>query len=442
MASELGGYKGQIAKLLAERGVRVSDRIRVKFGDLVLEGILMPRYELADEYHLVIKLDNGYNVGVRFAPDVSVERIAEKVMQRAPKPKLELKEGLPRVAILATGGTIASRVDYRTGGVRPVVDPADLYSIFPELVTVANIETEVVMNVYSENLTPSHWARIAESVAKAIARRVDGVVVMHGTDTMGFTAAALAFALRDLPVPVVLVGSQRSSDRPSSDAALNLKGAVLAASKFPTAEVMVCMHKGTSDDVLALHRGTRVRKMHTSARYAFKTVDAPLVGEIVGDEIRPIAPVGKPRDKSRALRLLATFEEKVALLKFYPGFDPALIDFLVDSGYKGIIIEGTGLGHVSEKSIPSIKRAVESGVFIGITSQCIFGRTHLAVYETGRFMMRAGAVPLENMLSETAYVKLSWCLAQERDLEKVRQLMLTNLAGEIEEVSPFGEPAS
>jgi glutamyl-tRNA(Gln) amidotransferase subunit D len=282
-------------------------------------------------------------------------------------------------------------------------------------------------------MTPKHWSNIAKAIGEAFSRGVSGVIVAHGTDTMGYTAAALSFALQEIPTPVILVGSQRSSDRPSSDAALNLVGAVRAAAYAPFAEVGVAMHHWISDEAIAIHRGTKVRKCHTSRRDAFKTINAKPLAKIVGEKIIMLTEDYRRRNPERKAKVKAEFEDKVALVKFYPGFNPETLEWYVDRGYRGIILEGTGLGHVSEECYPAVKKAVAAGVLVCMTSQCIWGRTRLRVYETGRELLSIGVLPLGDMLPETALVKAMWVLAQTREIEKARELMLSNIAGEISE---------
>jgi len=369
---------------------------------------------------------------------MTVERLgeAEKPAFRPPPPPRG-REGLPRVSIVSTGGTIASRVDYRTGAVHPALSARDLYSVVPELSEMANIEADILFSLYSENITPSHWSRMARGVAEHIRRGVEGVVVAHGTDTMGYTAAALSFSLRGLPCPVVLVGSQRSSDRPSSDAALNLIGAVTAAVRAPFAEVVVAMHEDTSDRAVLLHRGTKVRKCHTSGRWAFRSVNSKPLARVVEGRVEMILDDYRPRGEGE-LQVLDRFEERVSLLKFHPGFNPSLIEWLVEEGYRGIVLEGTGLGHVGRYCYDALRRAVREGVLVFMTSQCIWGRVNMNVYDTGRDLLAIGVVPLEDMLPETALVKLMWVLGQTEDPEEAVRLMRKNIAHEISPRTGYG----
>lgn len=432
MSEKETGYRGKALEAIEKTRAEIGDIIRVTKGDEVLEGILIPRSEYGDETHLVVKLKNGYNIGIAVTPDANIERIGKGTKPTfAPPPVPEQKPGFPKVTIISTGGTIASRVDYRTGGVRPALTADDLYSVVPELANVADIETQILLSLFSENITPRDWGDIAQAVAKRISDNVSGVVIAHGTDTMGFTAAALSFALQRLPVPVVIVGSQRSADRPSSDAATNLLGAVLAASKAPFAEVVVAMHETTSDNSIAIHRGTKVRKLHTSRRDAFKSVNTMPIARIENQQISMLTNEYPKRDPSRKLVVKPKFEEKVTLIKFFPSMDPSVIDFYTEKKYRGIILEGTGLGHVSRTCYDPLKNAVEKGLVVAMTSQCIWGRINMNVYYTGRDLQALGVVPLEDMLPETALVKLMWVLGQTEDGEEAKTMLTTNVAGEL-----------
>jgi glutamyl-tRNA(Gln) amidotransferase subunit D len=429
---EFSGYKGEALAIIRKVGADVGDMIRVIKGKEVYAGTLIPRSEYGDETHIVVKLKNGYNIGIEVTSETTVERIGKgtkPTFATPPQPEQNLQ--LPRVTILSTGGTIASRVDYRTGGVRPALTAGDLYSVVPELADIARINAQVVFSLFSENITPQQWSELAISIGKQIDEGDDGVVIAHGTDTMGYTAAALSFALQNLPLPVIIVGAQRSADRPSSDAATNLIGAITAAARAPFAEVTVAMHETPSDDSIVFHRGTKVRKCHTSGRDAFKSVNATPIARVKNRELTMLAQDYKKRHASKKLALKPKFNDKVALVKFYPGMNPALIDWFVNQGYSGIILEGTGLGHINRKSFGAVRKAVEKDVTVAMTSQCIWGRVNMNVYDAGRDLQAQGVIPLEDMLPETAFVKLMWVLGQTKDVEKARRLLTTNIAGEL-----------
>ena len=443
MSEKLPGYKGKALEALLKIKAEVGDLVRVKKEGVTYEGILIPRSELGDDKHIVIKIKSGYNIGIRVTSETVIEKIGTMTKPSfKPPPPPEQKPNLPRVTIISTGGTIASRVDYRTGAVRPAISANDLYSIVPELSDIAAIDTEILFSVFSEDLTPKHWAETAKAVAKYIANGAQGVVITHGTDTMGYTAAALSFALQNLPVPVVLVGAQRSEDRPSSDAATNLIGAVIAAAQAPLAEVVVAMHETVSDEAIVLHRGTKVRKLHTSRRDAFKTVNAKPVARVLDRKLVMLTDEYEPRSAGKKLVLKPDFNEKVALVKFYPGMNPNLIEWHIEAGYKGLILEGTGLGHVRRECFAAIKKAIDKGIIVAMTSQCIWGRVNMNVYTNGRDLTAMGVIPLEDMLAETALVKLMWILGQTSDMEKAKKLLTTNISGEISarSVEPIPPP--
>lgn len=431
--SELEGYRGQALEVLKKANVSIGDVVKIQRDGETYEGILIPRSEYADDEHILIKLKNGYNTGIRVLGTTRVVKLGEGVKPAFVTPATpQGKPDLPKVSIISTGGTIACRVDYRSGAVHPALSAEDLYSVVPELSDVANIQTEILFHVFSENMTPQHWTEIARKVAEHIQRGARGVVVTHGTDTMGYTSAALSFAMQGLPVPVVLVGSQRSSDRPSSDAASNLLGSVSIAANAPFAEVALVMHEKNSDDYLLAHRGTKVRKCHSSARDAFQSINSDPIARyhIQTGEVEMLQQEFRRRDPERTLDLRATFSGKAGLVKFYPGVDPGIIDWYRQEGYRGIILEGSGLGHVSKACYEPIKKAVEDGMFVGMTSQCLWGRVNMNVYYTGRDLQALGVTPLHDMLPETALVKLMWAVSQTTDAGKVRETMLTDIAYE------------
>ncbi len=433
MEEPLQGYRGRVREALEKAEVRIGDLVRVETGTGAYEGILMPRIEAADDLYLTLKLRSGYNIGISFRESMGIERLREAERPHfKPPPIPEGRPGLPRVSIISTGGTIASRVDYITGGVRAAISSRDLLSIIPELSDIAVIDTDMLFSIFSENMEPSHWSEMARRAAQRIREGAEGVIITHGTDTMGYSSAALSFALQGLPAPVIFVGSQRSSDRPSSDAATNLIGSVTAAVKAPFAEVVLAMHESTSDDAIAFHRGTKVRKCHTSSRYAFRSINSQPLARLKDGRIEMLT--GEYRRRGRdELVIRDRFEGRVALVKFYPGFDPRILEFLADSGYKGVVLEGTGLGHVGSKCYPSIERLIEEGAVVCMTSQCLWGRVNMRVYSTGRELQRMGVEPLGDMLPETALVKLMWALGEGGEREEALRLMRLNIAGEYSE---------
>jgi glutamyl-tRNA(Gln) amidotransferase subunit D len=429
LSEEFTGYRGQALKFLKRASAEIGDVIRVTKENW--EGILIPRSESGDEHHIVLKMKSGYNVGIRLNDSTHIKKIGEGTKPTFTTPSLpETDKKLPRVTIVSTGGTIASRVDYRTGGVRAALSASELYSVVPELAEIAVVETEILFSIFSENITAEHWIATAKAVKKHIENGVSGVVVAHGTDTLGYSAAALSFALQDLPIPIIFVASQRSADRPSSDAATNLVGAVKAAVFAPFAEVIIAMHETVSDTSIVFHRGTKVRKCHTSRRDAFKSINASPIARYKDNKFRMLTKKYRKRDVYRKLKFNTNFDNRVALVKAYPDVDPKVIDWYIEQGYKGIILEGTGLGHVGDYLFSAIGRAVEKNVLVAMTSQCLWGRLNMNVYDQGRDLLSLGVVSLDDMLPETAYVKLRWVLGQTNSVLEAKKLLKENLANE------------
>jgi len=433
--------------MFQEHNIEVGDLIEVVKNGRKYTGILMPRYGLGDPNTLVLKLKNGYNIGLKLEGGFKIRLIKKGRRPVFPEKKITRKEGLPSISLIATGGTIGSRVDYLTGGVYMCVKPEELLYIIPELEDLVNIERiSSPFLLASEDLTYKEWIKIAELTAKELNSGVDGVVITHGTDTLHYTSAALSFMLRNLCKPVAIVGAQRSPDRGSSDGAMNLICASIFASRAGMAEVAAVSHASLNDDYCYAIRGTKVRKMHTSRRDTFRPInDLPLAKIWPNGKIEIVNQRFKPRCKGE-VELDAVFEPKVALIKAYPGSDPEVIDFFVDKEYKGIVIEGTGFGHVPTQTLdpqkswlPKIKRAIEEGVTIVMTSQTIYGRVNPYVYRNLRLVSSLGVIYAEDMHPETAYVKLGWVLAHTKDPKQVKAMMLTNYAGEITPRSLFNE---
>ena len=420
------GYRGKCLEFLKKNNVDVGSLVKVQ-ADSVYSGILMPRYEYSDDNHIVLKLKSGYNIGLE------IEKITQIQVESPPTTKKEniihpqIDPTLPKILLISTGGTIASKIDYRTGGVFPALTADELNASVPELSKIANIDTEVLFSEYSENLLPEHWIKIAEKLNSYARSEYKGIIVAHGTDTMQYTAAALSFSLSGFPKPVALVGSQRSSDRPSSDAALNLISATKFLVNTDVTGIFVVMHNSTSDDDVACHWGTRVRKNHTSKRNAFQTIGSPPAFIVKKDSIEK-DPLFLPLKVPYTPRII--FKSNVMLLKYYPGLDPKIIDYAINSGYKAIIFEGTGLGHVGKVMYEPIERAKKKGLFIGMTSQCIDGTVRMTVYESGRDLLNLGVTPLGNIIPETALVKAMWALGNSKDLNEMEKLMKENIATE------------
>ncbi len=426
--SEYRGYEGDSLEFLKTRQIRVGDSVKI-LADITYLGIIMPRYEHSDDKHIVLKLNSGYNIGLEIEKIQNITKFksAEKTAQRFDA--LERVEGLPKILLLSTGGTIASKIDYRTGAVTPVLTAEELNSSVPELAKIANIDAKVLLSEYSENITPEHWKEIAEKINEYSKSDYSGIIIAHGTDTMHYTSSFLSFALAGFPIPIVLVGSQRSSDRASSDAALNLIGATKFITESNTKGVYVVMHQDENDDTIACHIGTRVRKNHTSKRGAFQTIGDNPAFIIAENQIQKN--ISEDFFKTSEFQPRIKLDPRVALVKYHPGYDPKLLDQIIEMGYRGIIFEGTGLGHIGNTMYESVKKANEKGIFLGMTSQCIDGRIRMTVYESGRDLLDLGIIPLKNMIPEVALVKAMWVMGNFENLDEVKKIMLENIASEL-----------
>ncbi|MBR6038498.1 MAG: Glu-tRNA(Gln) amidotransferase subunit GatD, partial [Candidatus Methanomethylophilaceae archaeon] len=421
-------YSDSLSGRLSSLGAVEGSRISVTRDGRTFVGTLMPHHEFSDPDVLIIKMKSGYNVGVRITDSAEVavlEAPAERVRKETP---VERREGLPRLVLIGTGGTIASYVDYRTGAVHPALSTSDMVNAVPEIRDIADVDARVLFSIFSENMGVEHWQKLAEAVAEEIRNGADGVIIPHGTDTMGYTAAALSFMLGNVSKPVVLVGAQRSSDRPSSDASSNLVACARFCTGGKRAGVYVVMHDTLGDDSFAVHLGTRVRKMHTSRRDAFRSINAPPVAHIDAEGRMEFSCEASVPSGSMEVR--TAMEKSCVLLQYFPGMDPDVFEDVFMRS-KGIVIAGSGLGHVNEGMIPLIRKADENGSVVVLTSQCLNGRTNLNVYNTGRDMLAAGAVTVLDMLPETAYVKLMWALANSSSQEEAKKIMRTPLAGEM-----------
>jgi len=432
------GYKGRALQRLKDLNVKVWSDVEFATEKGTFTGVILPRSETADDLHIVLKMHNGYNIGILAESIKTAKEVGYKEAHyKIPEQDFPIDPAKPNVTLLGTGGTIASRLDYRTGAVIPAFTPGELYGAVPELADICNLKTIKLFGIFSENMGPEQWIALANGIGEEIKAGASGIVIGHGTDTMHHTAAVLSFMVQNSPVPVVMVGSQRSSDRPSSDAAFNLRCAVWTAAHADIAEVMVCMFGPTSDKYNLLHQGTRVRKMHSSYRSTFRTLGNVPLAMVEPGKMTPIKQDFKRRRSDREVTIDPAFDDRVAILYYYPNMKPDMVDSLVDNGYKGIVIAGTGLGHVNKPLYEPLRNAVKAGVHVYMTVQTLWGYVQMFVYDTGRDLMDLGVVPAANMLPEAAYAKLGWALGHTHDREKVKEMMLTPIANEITEREPF-----
>ena len=407
------------------------------------KGILMPSPK---KDVILVKLENGYNVGFS-KKDVIITTVKKSVTSKTKTSKIQKQSSLPKISVLHTGGTIASKVDYRTGGVASEFSPEELLSLFPELKDIADIKSELVAQMWSDDLRFSHLTLLAKAVEKQVKKGVKGIIVGIGTDNLTAAASALSFMIEESPVPIILAGSQRSSDRGSSDAAMNIICAAEFITKTNFGGVAICMHAGSSDNVCAILPACKTYKLHSSRRDAFKAVNSLAIAMVDYNTREVTFQIKDYPRRSEKLLLKTKMEDKVGLLKIHINMIPEQFSFF--QGYKGLIIEGTGLGHtpgqvpneeakIHKKIYPALKKVIDSGCLVVMTTQCIFGMVNMNVYDKGRDLLDLGIISGQDMLANTALVKLSWLLDNYKK-DEVKDLIVRNLRGEINEHLPYEE---
>ncbi|MEK6959052.1 MAG: Glu-tRNA(Gln) amidotransferase subunit GatD [archaeon] len=423
----------KLVEFLKKNKLKEGNLISFRMAASEIEGTILP----SNDDTLMLKLLSGYNAGFDTSKILSLKVLGEsKGVGKAKAIEIKKNPALPTITVLHTGGTIASRVNYTTGGVYASFNVEDLVTMFPELVQVANIESVFVSNMMSEDMTISDYQKIAKAVKEQVAKGVKGIIIGHGTDTLGYSSAALSFMLENCQVPVLLVGAQRSSDRGSSDAAMNLICAGLFITKTNFKGVAICMHSSSEDNTCVVLPATKTRKMHTSRRDAFKTInDTPIATvDFITKEINWIKDKTAYEHSNGKFELKDKFEEKVGLVKTHPGISEKILEFYGKEKYKGLVIEGTGLGHTpigkNDSFVKTIKALIDNGCIVAMTSQCIHGRVHPTVYTNLRKLSEIGVIYCEDMLSETAFIKLSWLLGNFSKKE-AEELLAKDMRGEI-----------
>ena len=388
--------------------------------------------ESSDSKIVLLKLNSGYNIGLP-KNKCKIKIISKPKFLVKKIPSTEKNNSLPNITIISTGGTIASEVDYKTGAVTPITKPSKLLEKLPEIKKIANINTIQILSKFSEDLSIEDWEVISESVYKELCKEnIRGVIVTHGTDTLHYTSAALSFSLQKLGKPVVFVGGQRSSDRGSFDGGMNLICGLHVANS-DIAEVVTVMHGSSEDNFCLVNRGNKVKKMHTTRRDSFRPINTVPIAKVY--------PNGKIEKHSKHVlrhsnepKLLNKFSAKVALIKYYPGMNSDIFEYYSSKKYEGLIIEGTGLGHVNSNFLTNITKLIKEGVFIGMTSQANYGSVNPYVYSSGRNLFNHGVTYLEDILPETAYIKLSWILGNFPNSD-IKQKMKDNISKEYSEAS-------
>ncbi len=415
------------------------DKVQVTAKKEMVKGILMPS---PDEEIILLKLETGYNLGFekKDVQEIKIIKVKEEPALQERK-TLSPRSGLKTISLLHCGGTIASKVDYETGAVKAKFSPEELLEMFPELGAFANLRSRLIANLLSENIRFAHYNLIARAIEEEINSGARGIIVTHGTDTLHYTAAALSFALEKLNIPVLLVGAQRSSDRGSSDAYLNLACAVQFIANSDFSGVAICMHHSADDKQGVILPGVNSRKMHSSRRDAFKAINSEPFA-LIGLEGK-ITWLRKdyPPQQEGAKLVLKPFQEKikVGLLKSHPQM--FVEEFRPYLNFDGLVLEGTGLGHFPIEKYDSLTQENElifkeleklaGRIPLVMTVQTIFGGVNMNVYSPGRKLVSLGILGNGlNLTAETAFIKLAWLLSNYPPA-KAKELMAKNLRGEI-----------
>ncbi len=417
------------------------DFIKINFKDKEFNGDFIRIDEDADV--LIMKLKSGYDIAI---PRKEIRGLS--IIQRVAKEKvntLTKSESYsfdnPDLTIITTGGTISSKIDYKRGGTSPFVPPEYYFQIAPDLKKYGNVAINKLMSIWSEDMAPRDWIKIAIAALSAIKKGSKGIMVTMGTDTMHFASAAMSFILNPLSVPVVFTGAQRSTDRGSTDASTNLLLSAITALKWGGGESVICMHANLNDNYNFILRGNRARKMHSERRDAFRPINTLPLGKVYLDG--KIEKLSENIKRSEETSINTKLDEKVALLVSYPGMDGNLINAAIEKGTHGIVIAGTGFGNLplKEKSVyNALKRAKKEDIPVVLTSQTIYGATNEFVYSRLRELSNFdNIIYVGNMLTETAFAKLMFVLGQTKKIEEVKTIMNTTLAGEISDKDNLNE---
>ena len=419
---------------------KAGDKVTIITHEEQVHGILMPE----EKDFLVVKLTTGYNIGIAKTRVKEVKVVEAHHDKPESKKEAAQKAGLPKITLLHTGGTIASKVDYETGAVTNRFTPEEILALFPELKEIANIDSRLVRNMASDDMRFAHYNILAKEVEKEVAKGVNGVIITHGTDTMHYSSAALSFALKNLPIPVILVGAQRSSDRGSSDAGMNLISAATFIANTDYAGVGVCMHETINDSTCVILPGAKCRKMHSSRRDAFKSINTTPVARIDSKTKKILLfRTDYPR-KSTGTFAIKPFKENLQIGILYIHTNMYAEQFAMYKGWNGLILAGTGLGHIPMNEIDAetkehtkifntLKEIIKSGTVVAMSPQTISGQIDMNVYAPGRKLQETGVIGnLTDMHPETAFIKLAWLLSNYPK-EEAKALYSSNLAGEISE---------
>ncbi len=415
------------------------DSLEIDFRGAIIHGDLIDR----KDGRLILKLKSGYDIALKENEISKIKLIKKTEKKNEPGLAKHIMNELDGadVGIITTGGTIGSKVDYKTGGVSPTFTAEDVVNLSPNIRDYGRIYIKNLMNIFSENMTPKNWIEIANEAMREIESGVKGIVITMGTDTMHYTASALSFMLNPLSVPIVITGAQRSGDRGSTDGSTNLLASVITAKRWNGGESVICMHANMDDEYNFILRGNKARKMHTERRDAFRPINIKPLGKVYLDG--RIEKTNEFRERSTETRIDTKLDEKVAILMSYPSFDGKIIDYYISRGIHGLVIAATGFGNlpiINKDLIKSLKHANDKGIPIVITSQTIYGRTNRFVYQTSREMSKfQNIIYVDDMTTEAAFAKLMFVLGHKKKLQDISEMMRTSLAGELSQRNEIDE---